>query len=275
MRLDTRNHAIPRILLLSALLVVSNTAAHAVGFHFWPANLSVQAKPGQTLNRTFNLTLAKESKETRFQARVEDWWRSEDNNRTFYAAPGTLQSSCGKWCSINPVETSVKPGGTMAVKVTLRIPEDAKPGGYWAALTVDEVPDPLEPKPRGVGMAFRGSVSVGIFVEVEKATRAASIAGVRVTGEKVGVSLRNDGNIPLRMNATFEFYQPGEDKPLANVKISGEPLLPEPYKTCEFSRPLPSPTNLPSGRYKVRVLADVGLDYMLGAENEIDITRSQ
>ena len=257
------------------MLGAGATQAHAISFHFSPANITVQARPGQVVNRTFTLTLAKDTTSTHFQARVEDWWRSPDGSRTFYAAPGTIRRSCGLWCTINPVEAAVQPGETMTLRLSLRVPDDVQPGGYWAALTVDEVLDPLAPRPSGVAVVFKASVSVGILVEIPPATRSARITGVRVTGDSVAVTMCNEGNIPLRVNGTFEFYAPGQEKPAATVQIGGEPLLPEPLGTCEFSGALPSSNQLPSGHYKVRVIVDVGLDHLLGAEKELEIVRSE
>jgi len=247
--------------------------AHAIGLHFWPSNISVHAKPGETVTRAFCLKLLPTSIAARFQTRVEDWWRSADNRDTYYAAPGTLKRSCGKWCSLNPVEADVKPGDTMSVKVTVSVPSDAQPGGYWSALTVEQVRDPSAPKPSGAGMMLRSSVSVGIFVEVGAATRSAKLTAVGITGDRASVTMRNEGNIPLRITPTIEFYKPGEEKPVATMKMPAEPLLPEPSDTCQFSAVLPSAKDLPSGKYKVRVIVDAGLDYLMGAEKQIEITR--
>lgn len=256
-----------------SVVLAAQVPVHAIGFHFSPANISTKARPGQVLNHIFTLTLAKDSPVTHFRVRLEDWWRSADNNHTFFATPGTVKRSCGPWCTVNPNEATCNPGETMTVKLTIRVPEKVEPGGYWAALTVEEIPDPLAPKPSGVSVIFRGSVSVGIFIEIPNATRSAKITGVRITAEKVAVTLKNDGNIPLKVNGTFEFYKPGEQNPVATVQIGGEPLLPEPVNTCEFSAPLPNPNILPSGTYKVRVIIDVGLDYLMGAEKELQINR--
>jgi hypothetical protein len=132
----------------------------------------------------------------------------------------------------------------------------------------------MQQKAKGIGMMFRGSVSMGIFVEVGTATRSGKITGLTVSKDRVGVTIQNDGDMPLRVSATYEFYRPGEDKPVASVVIGGECLLPEPINKCEFSRPLPSIKALPSGKYRVRVLVDLGLDHLIGAEKEMEISRS-
>jgi len=245
----------------------------AISLHFWPTRISIQARPGQIVNQTFNLTLKKDSNAARFRAHVEDWWRSPDNNQTFYAAPGSHGRSCGPWCTINPIESTAEPGQTMTIKISIRVPDDAKPGGYWSALTVDEVADPLAPKPKGVGMKLKGSVSVGIFVEIPEIKRSAKITNVRINGNQAAVTLCNDGNTPLRVIPSFEFYKPGEDKPVSTLKIGAQPLLTDEHNTCEFGTLLPAEKDLPSGKYKVRVIVDAGLDYLMGAENEVEITR--
>ena len=262
-------------LLLAALVAVDATPAYAISFNFSPGNIKIQARPGQLLNRSLSITLAKDTTPTRFRAHVEDWWRSADNKRTFYMPAGTVARSCGPWCAINPVEAVANPGETLTVKLSIRVPDDVQPGGYWAALTLTEVPDPMASRPTGVGMVFKTSLSVGIFVEVPPANRSATITGARVTGDKAFVTLHNDGNIPLRVTGTFEFYKPGEEQPTAKAQMPAEPLLPEPINTVEFSVPLPSAKELPSGRYKVRAIIDTDLDYLMGVQKELDIVRSE
>jgi hypothetical protein len=271
MRFSGGTRGLPLIVLACTILASARLPVHAVSFHFSPANITVQARPGEVVNRTLSVTLAPDSPTTHFKTRVEDWWRSEDNERTFYAKAGTIARSCAPWCTVNPVESPVQPGKTLTVKLSIRVPDDVKSGGYWAALTVDEVPDPTRPKPSGVSMVFRASLSVGIYVEIPSATRAARITGVQVKDGRVSVTIVNEGDTPVRVTGTFEFYKPGEHKPVATAQIGGEPLLPEPINKCTFAAALPDASKLPPGRYRVRVVMDAGLDHLMGAEKDMDI----
>ena len=263
-----------QLIFVISLFLSMTAPVHAISFSFAPMNFNIQAKPGQIVNQTFTLTLAKDMRPTQFKAHIEDWWRSADNNQTFFAAPGTLRKSCGTWCAINPTEALVQPGDTLAVKLSIRVPADAEPGGYWAALTVDEIPDPLAPKPSGVSISFKASLSVGINVEVPTATLSAKLKGVRIGENRAFVTVCNEGNTPVRVSGTIEFYKHGEEKPTATIQLSNQPLLPEPINTVEFSAPLPSANDLPSGKYKVRAIIDAGLDYLMGLEKELQIVRS-
>ena len=47
---------------------------------------------------------------------------------------------------------SDRAGAVANVRLTISVPDAVKPGGYWCALSVDEVPDPLATTPDGVGV---------------------------------------------------------------------------------------------------------------------------
>ena len=56
MRLNVSGRSMILGLLLAALTAGTSTS-WAIGFHFYPANISVEAKPGQVVNRKFTLGL--------------------------------------------------------------------------------------------------------------------------------------------------------------------------------------------------------------------------
>jgi hypothetical protein len=259
---------------LPVVLMIGNAgAARAIDFRATMDPIKIDARPGQVISRSFQLTLAKEEQHTQFKVHVEDWWRSEDGRQSFYRAPGTLARSCAPWVKLNPVEAGVEPGGTLDVRVTVAVPADVKPGGYWCALTLDEVPDPLKATPEGVGVRFLASISTGIFVSIGPLERSARITEVQVLPDQATLKLRNDGNCPLGVEGRFEFIRPGETTPTAVAPFPRATLLPEPINTALFTAKLPDATKLPSGRYLVRAIFDIGLDHYLGGQKELRISR--
>jgi hypothetical protein len=60
---------------------------------------------------------------------------------------------------------------------------------------------------------------------------------------------------------------------VAVVPLTRVTLLPEPVDTAILKASLPDAATLPSGKYVVRVVIDVGLDRYLGAEREIELQR--
>jgi hypothetical protein len=260
------------LIAVTLLATASAVAVGAVSFRATVSSIKLQARPGQVLTRQFQLTLDKDQPRTHFTAHIEDWWRSEDGKQSFYAAPGTLKHSCGKWITVNPVEAAVEADQTLTVRLTVNVSTDAEPGGYWCVLTVDETPDPLATTD-GVGVKFVASVSTGIFVDINPVERAAQITEVAVTPFAATVTLHNRGNAPIGVEGRFEFVRPGESKPYAVVPIPRSPLLTEPVSTGVFAADLPDRAMLPSGRYLVRAIVDIGVDHYIGVERELDVKR--
>ncbi|PWT80411.1 MAG: hypothetical protein C5B57_12295 [Blastocatellia bacterium] len=264
----------PRTFLTCVTVAVVSlvTTVGAVSFRATISSIKLQARPGQVLTRQFQLALDNDQPRTHFKAHIEDWWRSEDGKQSFYAAPGTLKHSCGEWIAVNPVESAVDAGQTLTVRLTVTVSTDAEPGGHWCVLTLDEIPDPLA-QPDGVGVKFVASVSTGIFVDIDPVERAAKITDVVVSPSVASVKLRNEGNTPIGVEGRFEFVRPGDSHPYAVAAIPRAPLLTEPIKTGVFTADLPDASVLPSGRYIVRAIVDIGVDHYIGVERELDLKR--
>lgn len=235
-------------------------------------SIKVSARPGQVFTRQFQLTLDADQSPAQFKARVEDWWRSADGMQSHYAQAGTLQHSCAPWASLNPVESSVGPGQSLSVRVTVSVPREIAPGGYWCALTVDEVPHPASAA-TDVGVRFLASVSTGIFVYVDPIDRRAAILGIRLDDERAVIRVRNGGNSPLGVEGRLQFFAPGSTTAIATIMVPRGTLLTEPSVEADFAAVLPPSSVLPSGRYLVRAILDIGAAQDIGAEQELVLTR--
>jgi hypothetical protein len=261
---------LPIFILVTGLLAPSE--ASAAKFVAGLTSLKVSARAGDVSTHVYQLTLDKGERPTRFKFRVEDWWRSEDGTQSFFAAPGTLSRSCGKWVSLNPIEAVVEPGETLTTRLTVAVPDEVNAGGHWCVLTVDEVPDPLN-TPTGVGATFVASVSTGIFIYIEPVERTVDFVNVEVGGTEAVLTLRNGGNSPVGVEGQFEFFRPGELTVVAALTIPRFTLLPEPIATGTVRLPLPPASALPPGRYVVRAIIDIGIDHYLGVERELELFR--
>lgn len=268
-----RWRAVTIALLLSCPAQTAAQAPGGLSFQATLESIKIDARPQQVVTRQFKLTLDANQPETRFRARVEDWWRSEDGKQSFYAEPGTLRHSCGRWVSLNPVEASVKPGETLVIRITVAVPVEIAAAGYWCALTIDEIPDPMAVQ-TGVRVRFVASVSTGIFVSVGAVERAARILDLEVDSDEARVRVRNDGNGPLGIEGRLEFLSPGASSPTATVVIPRATVLTEPSMNGTLTARLPPPLDLPSGRYRVRAVLDFGAAHYIGAEKEFDIVRA-
>lgn len=267
-----------RVLCALLMLTLSATAsgqqpAGRLSFSATLESIKVNVQPEDVVTRQFRLTLDPGQPTTRFRAKVEDWWRSEDGSQSHYAPPGTLSRSCANWVSINPVDSVVRASETLVIRLTANVPAEVTDGGYWCVLTVDEVPDPEANEP-GVGVKFLASVSTGIFLYLGDIDRAASILDLRVTGNRAQLTVRNDGNAPIGIEGQLEFLAAGAETATAAMPIPRTTVLTEPVTRSIISASLPPSSVLPPGRYRLRAVLDFGADHLIGAEREVEVTRT-
>jgi hypothetical protein len=259
-------------LLLITLVTAQSAPSPGLTFNATLGAVRIAARPGDVHTRQFQLSTDPNQPRAQFRAHFEDWWRSEDGSQSFYSAPGAIDQSCARWASANPVEAALEPGGTLTIRYTIAVPAEIRAGGYWCALTVDQVPDPLVQR-QGVGVQFLASVSTGIFIDVGPVTRAADITAVDVDQDRAIVTMHNVGNTPLAVEGRLEFRERGDAEPRAVLTVPRGTLLPERVTTGRFGAPLPGTDVLPSGRYLVRAIMDIGVEHYLGAEREIHVMR--
>ena len=257
--------------LLAALAAPGPAQANTFTAAFSP--IRVNANPGDVVTTHVTVTLGPGPRAIDFRAHMEDWWRTADGLKTFYRAPGTLRRSCSRWVSLDPAEQAVVPGGRLDVRLTITVPADVGPGGYWCAVTVDEQADPLTVAHR-TGISFVASFSTGVYVYIAPLKRDAVITDLRVDGEYVEVAVRSLGDTPLRVDGTVELRRPGQDAVVATVTLERNVLLPEPIAATVLRGKLPDGATLPDGRYVARGIVDVGLDHYLGAEKTVQVTHA-
>ncbi|CAN5892795.1 hypothetical protein BH24ACI4_BH24ACI4_10390 [soil metagenome] len=260
--------------VLVTLAFSSGTAA-AITFTASLNPIKLNAKPGQVLTTEFRLTSQPGEPRAQFKVEIQDWWRSEDGRQSFYGAAGSLPRSCGRWTSVNPGEAAIVGGETLVVRLTVSVPVTAEPGGYWCALTVDEVPDPLAATPDQVAMRFLASLATGIYVYIDPVERAAKIQSIELESDEAIVQVENSGNTPVAVEGRFEFFRQGEKEPVAVAVLPRNMLLTTPVATGRFAAVLPAADVLPSGHYLVRALVDIGLDHYIGVQREIELRRTE
>jgi hypothetical protein len=260
-------------LTIAAVVCLWPHAAAAVSLRASFAPIRVTARASQVLTTAYELKVEEGEPTAHFKVEVQDWWRSEDGQQSFYAAPGSLTRSCGNWVTTNPRESAVAGGDTLHVRLSISVPADVKPGGYWCALTIDELPDPLAPASDAVGVKFLASVSTGIYVNVNPIERAVDITSIDLVDEQVFARVMNTGNAPVAVEGRFEFLEPERRQQVAAVALPRNVLLTEPVMTGTYAVALPDPAVLPAGRYIVRLVLDIGLDHYIAVQRLLEIKR--
>jgi hypothetical protein len=167
------------------------------------------------------------------------------------------------------VESTVQPGETLVIRLSAALPVELQPGGFWCALTVDEIPDPLAQQEEGVGVRFVASVSTGVFVYVDPVERLATIVDLEVGATEARVKVRNEGNVPLGIDGRLEFFAPNASAPTATADMARWTLLTEPSREGIMSN-LPPVAVLPSAAIAYERFS-ISARIYIGAEREVDI----
>jgi hypothetical protein len=265
-------------LFCATALALAPGAVRALQFSSSFQSFKIVVRPGETVSRTFTLQLAPNQPRVHFQALVEDWWQSEDGSQSFYREPGTIARSCGRWITLNPNEVAVEPGGSLAIRFTAIVPASVGPGGYWCVLTVNELPDPLAVEPPGVGIRFLTSISTGIFLFLPPVVRQIEIGKIDLAPRQAKLMLKNTGNSPVWIEGHVDLSRQGSEAVVATAPLPKTTLLTGPFARRFITADLPDLAALPPGRYRMRVILDIGLDHFIGAQRELvlphDLTTS-
>src|SRR5207237_7372953 len=78
----------------------------------------------------------------RIVAILNDWMLNRNGEVEFQKA-NTLPNSASAWLIYSPAETTVTPGKTHSIRVTISVPKDATPGDHLSALIVDQRADTI------------------------------------------------------------------------------------------------------------------------------------
>jgi hypothetical protein len=100
------------------------------------------------------------------------------------------------------------------------------------------------------------------------------VLALDVVGDRAIARLANTGNTPLTVEGRVEFIPSGASKPTASVDLPRNILLTEPIATGTYAAELPDRAQLPSGRYMVRLVLDIGLDHYIGIQRELELVRT-
>jgi hypothetical protein len=164
---------------------------------------------------------------------------------------------------------AVEAGGTLSVRFTATVPASAGPGGYWCVLTVNELPDPLAEKQPGVGVRFTTSVSTGIFLFIQPVVRQIEIGNIDLAPNQAKLKLRNTGNSPVWIEGHVDLSPHGSESVAATAALPKTTLLIGPFARRLVTAHFPDLSTLPPGRYRMRVILDIGLDHFIGAQREL------
>ena len=263
-----------RVLCLIVCLA-SGAAMAQVGFSPQYFDLGLAEAQGTHAYRLFNLT--KDSKQVKVS--VVSW--DFDEAGQIRILPST-DTTLDQWVVVNPIEFTIPPGDSQAVRFSIRPAVQLAPGEHRAMLIFDEVLQPQAPgEASGAGaqtaLRARFQFRTAIYCQVGEATRHADLVSVSVDATTLKLELRATGSANVRFDGQYMVWKaaefPGLDKLalLGNLTeenpslpdgivaaggLPGQPVLPGGNRRYELALR----NRLPKGHYIAVLLGRLGDD---------------
>ena len=158
--------ALAGIAALAVLFAVSPAGgqeAPARGISISPLTFEFRVDPGQEVSdevRVFN-----SGSEVIFaRIQIEDTTPTGERGQAVIGEAGSTTYSVAAWVELESDVVEVQPGEQRVIPFTLRVPEDAEPGGHYGALTVENAPQ--AGPDGGTGATFAQKVAALMLVSV-------------------------------------------------------------------------------------------------------------
>ena len=267
----------PRFFRLFCLLalIASGSASAQVGFSPQYYDLTLAEAQGTHAYRLFNLT--KDPKQVRVS--VVSW--DFDDRGEIRILPSS-DTSLDQWVVVNPIEFTIPPGESQAVRFSIRPALQLADGEHRAMLIFDEV---LQPQPVGeasgtgaqTALRARFQFRTAIYCQTGAVSRRAELVSAQANASMLSLQTRATGSANTRFEGQFMVWKasefPGLDKVflLGNLagpkpelphgmvaagQLPGQPVLPGGSRTYEVALG----NTLPKGRYIAVLLGRLGDD---------------
>jgi hypothetical protein len=193
------------------------------------------------------------------------------DGRVIYGEAGKLDRSNAHWITFGPKTFVIPPKETVAVRYTVKVPEDSSLAGtYWSMMMVEEVPasspESTLARPDRVGMGVRQVFRYGVqFMTHIGQTGTRSIKFLATKLQKEGVTqylvldVENSGQRMLRAEVYAELYDP---RGTYMGKFAADALRLYPGTSGRFKIDL---SKIPNDTYKTLVVVDCGGTNIFGA----------
>lgn len=207
--------------------------------------------------RLYNFT----DEEKTFQASVSHWDFDEHNNVIELPAEA---DTLARWLIVNPARFTLPPGEYQAVRYALHPRARFDEGEHRAMLFFDEElsDDQIE---SAEGLRLRVRVGAAIYGQVGERHRGGVLVSAEVDGNRVVLTLRNDGNANDRLRGSWTLWNaarfPGSgadetEGSLGHSALPATPVLPGRTQILRFS--LPADDLTPGGEYVLDINAELG-----------------
>lgn len=262
-------------LLCFILFIIQVFTAAGQQVTIQPSILEFHAAPGATESQTVRITNVSASKII-FEAYLADWLRDTTGAHQYFR-PDTLSRSCAAWVQMNKQLVEIEPGKSEDLLVRLKVPEDPKAGSEmkWAMLFLQSAKeqDSANRMKKELSTRIKELVRIGVHIYqtppqlTKMSGRLIALKAVADEKNSYELFMENTGELMLQSKARLELTEvaTGKEFKLGWVEF---PVFPGAKRKVKLT----IPSSVPSGKYSVLAVMDIGEGAPLEAlERVIDV----
>ena len=239
-----------------------------------PLRVELKVAPGAETSQPVKLSNSG-AVATQVRVSISDWTLSETGDQTFVKKGGTSWG-CASWIQVNPSEFALPAGGNSLVRYTMRVPQDAREGGFHCAILFETLPPPREQLTQGTGVINLLRLVTTIYATIGNPAIVAKIERLELAPAKkpgkngaleIVTEFTNAGTTQYRVSGELEVLD-ADGKPVRKFEYKSFPVLPGVPRSSVF--PIEPP--LPAGQYLLRAVIDTGAKERLAAETRVRVS---
>jgi hypothetical protein len=239
-----------------------------------PLRVELKVAPGADTSQSVKLSNSGEVA-TQVRVSIADWTLSQAGDQTF-VKPGATSWGCASWIRVNPSEFSLPAGGNTLVRYTMRVPAEAREGGFHCAILFETLPPPREQLTQGTGVINLLRLVTTIYATIGNPPIVAKIERLELSAPKTGAKrgaleivteFSNSGTTQYRVSGELQVLD-ADGRPVRKFEYKSFPVLPGVSRSSVF--PLEPP--LPAGQYLLRAVIDTGAKERLAAETRVHVS---
>jgi hypothetical protein len=245
-----------------------------------PPIINLTADPGQTIN-TQIIVRNISNGELSIVNEINDFIAADENGAPKVIIDEEIDNPYSLKAWIEPIkELKLASKKTEKLNVTIRVPKNASPGGYYGAVRFSGIPSSLE----GTGVSLSASIGSLLMIRVSGDTKQEMAVEEFYTSHKgynssvfegkpidFSVRLKNNGNVFEKPRGQILIYDMFNNLIAAvNVNLSSSNVLPDSVR--KFDQTLDSATlgtRMLFGQYTAKLKMTYGADYKQTVETEL------
>ncbi len=191
-----------------------------------PLKFEFQAKRGETVVKEVTLSNSSGSRVS-IKSGAKDFVAADEEGKPRFVSEQQSPWSMSRWIRASPARFELQPGERKKVKVIVRVPKDAEPGGHYAAALFSSAPS--KGGQTGVVAQLGSLILLRVPGKTVEKGRVASLIAPRLVERgptDFELKFKNEGNVHIKPKGKLEIRRLRGSE-IAALDIGGENVLPK------------------------------------------------